>query len=231
MSKILIRDEAIKLRLEGKTYGQIRRELGIPKTTLSGWLKNLPLDLSQQKLLIENKQLSRDLAKEKYRLTRKSQQNARLKSILEYQMKELLPLSGRELFLAGVFLYWGEGEKTHGTVSISNSDPKLIKFALYWMKESLKISQNRIKVRLSLYKDMNINESILYWSKTLSLPVEQFRKSYIKKTNREGLTYKSHGHGTCRLYIGDVYASESIAMAVKAISEHYGEISDLFWYN
>lgn len=231
MSKILIREQAIKSRLAGKTYGQIRRELGIPKSTLSGWLKNLSLDISQQKLLSENKQLSRDLAKEKYRDTRKNQRLARLRKILEYQTKELLPLSPKELFLAGAFLYWGEGEKTHGVISISNANPKVIRFALHWMVESLKIPKNQIKARLQLYKDMNIEESISRWSMFLDLPQTQFRKTYVKKTNREGLTYKSFGYGTCRLYIGNVYQSESVAMSIKAVSDHYGEISDLFWYN
>ena len=231
MSKILLREQAIKLRLNGNTFGQIRRELGVAKSTLSGWLKNLSLSEEQILLLTKNKSLSRDLAIEKYRITRTNQRLNRIKKVFIEQKKTLLPLSKRELFLAGLFLYWGEGGKHRGTVSISNTDPKVIKFALFWMTKILEIPVSKIKVGLHLYKDMDIEESINYWSIMLGLPREQFNKPYIKNSNREGLTYKSFGHGTCNLYHGSVPLSDKIAMSIKAISDKYGVKSDIFWYN
>lgn len=78
---------------------------------------------------------------------------------------------------------------------------------------------------------MDIREAVKFWSKTLGIPENQFRKPYIKKTNREGTTYKSFGHGTCRLYAGSVSLSEKIAMTIKEISDRYGAKSEIFWYN
>ncbi len=231
MSKILLREEAIKLRIKGYTYGQIKRELNLAKSTLSDWLRNLPLNKEQLELLSKNRERSRDLAREKYIATRKNQKLVRLKQILNQQNNFLLPLSKKELFLCGLFLYWGEGEKRHGIISISNTDPRVIKFALYWMITSLKISKNKIRINLHLYKDMSIDESIYFWSSILDIPKTQFNKPYIKKTNREGLTYKSFGHGTCKLYAGSVALSEKIAMSIKSISDRYGAKNDLFWYN
>lgn len=231
MSKILLREQAIKLRIKGYTYGQIKRELDLAKSTLSGWLRNLPLNKEQLELLSKNRERSRDLAREKYITTRKNQRLARLKQVLKQQNNSLLPLSEKELFLCGLFLYWGEGEKRHGVISISNTDPKVIKFALYWMTYSLKIPKDKIRINLHLYKDMNRDESTIFWSNTLNVSTTQFNKPYIKKTNREGLTYKSFGHGTCKLYAGSVLLSEKIAMSIKAISDKYGAKSELFWYN
>lgn len=231
MARILFREQAIKLRLQGYTYGQIKRELGLPKSTLSDWLRNLPLNKKQFKLLLKSRGHSRDLAREKYIETRKKQRLTRLKEVFDEQSRNLLPLSEKELFLTGLFLYWGEGDKKHGRVTISNTDPRVVKFALYWMTHSLKIPRGKIRVNLHLYKDMNIEESISFWVETLNIPRQQFNKPYIKKTNREGLTYKSFGHGTCKLYAGSVALSEKIAMAIKAISDRYGAKDSLFWYN
>ena len=231
MAKTALREKAIQLRLQGKTYGQIKRELGLAKSTLSDWLRNLPLDQEQIKLLAKNKELAKDIRIEIFRTTFKNKRLKKLKSVLEKQSKELLPLSKKELFLAGIFLYWGEGDKKHGRISISNTDPRVVKFSLYWMIKILKIPKNVIKANLHLYKDMNVQEAIEFWSQELNLPKEQFRKPYIKKTNREGLTYKSFGHGTCRLYAGSVQLSEQVAMSIKAISDYYGEKDDIFWYN
>lgn len=231
MAKILLREQAIKLRIQGYTYGQIKRELKLSKSTLSGWLRNLPLDEKQLELLVKNRERAKDLAIERYIETRKNQKLTRLKLVFDKQCEMLLPLSEKELFLCGLFLYWGEGDKMHGRISISNTDPKVVKFALYWMTDSLKIPREKIKINLHLYKDMSIGESINFWSNALDIPEKQFNKPYIKKTNREGLTYKSFGHGTCKLYAGSVLLSEKIAMSIKAISDQYGAKNDLFWYN
>lgn len=231
MSKILLREQAIQLRLKGNTYTQIQRSLGIAKGTLSNWLKNLPLSEEQSLLLTKNKNLSRDLAIEKYRTTRHSQRLDKLKRILSEQEKILFPLTEKELFVAGLFLYWGEGGKDRGQLTVSNTNPKVVKFALFWMTHILKIPVYKIKVALHLYKDMDIKKSIAYWSETLDLPKDQFNKPYIKKSNREGLTYKNFGYGTCKLYHGSVLLSDQIAMSIKAISDKYGVKSDIFWYN
>lgn len=231
MSKILLREQAIQLRLQGKTYGHIRKVLNVSKSTLSNWLKNLSLSEEQLTLLANNKNLSKDLAIEKYRTTRTNQRLERIKKILLEQEKALLPLSKRELFFAGLFLYWGEGGKLRGRVTISNSDPKVVKFALFWMTKVLNIPVEKIRARLHLYRDMDTESAITFWSSILALPKDQFGKPYIKHSNREELTYKSFGHGTCNLYHGNVVLSDKIAMSIKAISDKYGVKSDLFWYN
>ncbi len=231
VSKITLREEVIKFRQQGYTYAQIKKTLGVPKSTLSDWLRNLPLSKEQIEVLSKNIEHAKELGREKFREVFRNKRLDRLKHTLDKQIKDLLPLSDKELFLAGVFLYWGEGAKKHGLVSISNTDPRVVRFALYWMTELLKIPKEKIKINLHLYKDMSIEETISFWSAILDIPKDQFRKPYIKKTNREGLTYKSYGHGTCRLYAGSVQLSEKIAMSIKAISDYYGVKSDLFWYN
>lgn len=231
MSKILLREKAITLRSKGYTYSQIKSEVNVSKSTLSIWLRKLPLSVEQIEILSKNKEKSKELGREKFRATFQNKRLMRLKEVYKKQRTNLLPLSQKELFLSGLFLYWGEGEKTHGIISISNTDPRVIKFAIFWMVESLNIPEEKIKVQLHLYKDMNIEETINFWSTSLNIPKEQFYKPYIKKTNREGLTYKSFGHGTCKIIYSSVDLSEKIAMSIKAISEFYGEKSDLFWYN
>lgn len=227
MAKILERKTALELRATGKSYSQIRKELGVSKSTLSYWLRNHPLNKEQLVLLRDWNQVRI----EKFRQTMKSKREKRWEIVLEEQKRTLLPLSERELFLAGLFLYWGEGAKTRGHVSISNTDPKILKFALYWLVEILNIPKERIRIGLHLYKDMSVSEEIKYWSRVLGISKSQFNKPYIKKSNRVGLSYKGFGHGTCNLVCCSVELSEKIAMSIKAVSDYYGEKSDLFWYN
>lgn len=231
MANRTLRAEAIKLRLQGYTYSQIKGELKLAKGTLSNWLKNLPLSENTIKLLSKNKEISEDIRIEKFRQTARNKWINRLSKVLETQRKEVLPLSEQELFLAGVCLYWGEGSKQRNIVAISNTDPRIIKFVFYWMTVILKVPKDKLQVRLHLYSDMDVKVEVRFWSQVLSIPENQFRRPYIKKTTREGLTYKSFGHGTCNLICFSVTLSEKIAMTIKAISETYGAKSDLFWYN
>lgn len=231
MANKILRLEAIRLRLKGYTYGQIKRELNLAKSTLSDWLKDLPLSEDALKRLSKNRETSRDLRIERFRQTFRDKWISRLSKVLENQTKELLPLTDKELFLAGVFLYWGEGSKQRNVVSISNTDPRVMKFALYWITNILKLSREKVYIRLHLYSDMDIKRETNFWSETLDIPKNQFKPAYIKKTTREGLTYKSFGHGTCNLICFSVTLSEKIAMTIKAISDKYGAKSEIFWYN
>ena len=65
MTRIIDRRKAIRLRKEGMTYGDIRRELRVAKSTLSDWLKDYPLNNNQLTLLERTKNRNRALAIEK----------------------------------------------------------------------------------------------------------------------------------------------------------------------
>lgn len=233
MAHKALRTKAIKLRLKGYTYGQIKRELNLDlaKSTLSDWLRNLSLSEEQLRLLSKNRDNSRDIRIERFRQTAKKKRTLRLTNIFNEQKKELLPLSEKELLIAGLFLYWGEGNKQRGRVAISNTDPRVIQFALFWMDKALKVPKEKIRILLHLYSDMNIQEETNFWSRMLEIPLERFTKPYIKNTTRQSLSYKSFGHGTCNLVCCDSALAEKIAMSIKAIAEYCGAKNEVFWYN
>lgn len=48
---------ALALRLEGKTYGEIRKNFRIPKSTLSGWFSTLKINNKARKILESKKRV------------------------------------------------------------------------------------------------------------------------------------------------------------------------------
>jgi transposase-like protein len=222
MAHLLLRQQAIKLREQGKTYSEIRRELKVAKSTLSDWLTNYPLTSIQLTLLNKSISKNRDLAREKYRVTMRLRREARLKKTYKEQRNKLLPLSKRELLIAGLFLYWGEGDKyMKGAVGVSNSNPKIIKFALFWLIKILRVPREKIRIKLHLYNDMDIVNEIKYWRDYLKVPNSQFVNPYIKNSTRTGLTYKSFGHGTCNLLVLDTSLKERVMIGIEAIADFY----------
>ena len=216
MANVLLHQKALALRKLGKSYGQIKNELGVGKSTLSGWLREHPLSDEQVRFLRDG-----EVRIEKYRQTMRLKRERKLHGYYKEAKGAVLPLSKRELFLSGLFLYWGEGGKTErGTISISNTDPSVLKFTLYWMREALDIPKEKIKALLHLYDDMVIEEAVEFWSKTLNMPRSQFSKPYIKKSKRSDLDEKGYGHGTCMLRVCSTEIKDRTLMAIKAIADY-----------
>lgn len=218
MAHIEKRRQAITLRMEGKSYSQIKSELKVSKSTLSIWLRELPLSADRMKELRDNSQIRI----EKYRNTMKQKHSKRLTEYYDEQKEKWIPLSNRELFIAGLFLYWGEGNKANkGIVSLNNTDPMLVKFGLYWFLKSLKVPRNKVQVFLHLYDDMDIEKELKFWREELNMPMKNFSKPYIKKSIRSNLDQKGFGHGTCGVRVFDTKIKERIIMGLKAISDAY----------
>lgn len=210
--------KALDLRKQGKSYSQIKKELGISKSTLSVWLRAYPLSKEQLKLL---RGVS-EVRVERFRETMRSKRAERTNLYYEEAKKMLGAFSEHELFIAGLFLYWGEGNKaSRSTLGVYNNDPSVIKFALLWYTEALSIPKSKISVYLHLYSDMDIPKEITYWENTLSLPNSSFRKPYIKESTRVGIDHKGFGHGTCGLVIHDTVIKEKVLMALKVITDLY----------
>jgi hypothetical protein len=162
------------------------------------------------------------VAAEKNRLTKQKKHDKRLNDIYQIEKTRWKFLTRKELELAGIFLYWGEGAKyTNGPISLNNTDPKVLKFTLYWLTHALQIPKAKIQVFLHLYNDMNIKKEMEYWSKELRMPLAQFAKPFIKESSRVNLTHKGFGHGTCGVRVSNILQKEKIMMAIKAISDYY----------
>lgn len=221
MSLKVEKEKARKMRAQGKSYSEIKEVLKVSKSSLSLWLQDMPLSDKQMRAL-------RDFNPrriESYRRTMELKRQTRLSIAYEKAKKDIGNLTKRELFLAGLFLYWGEGTKaSRGRVSFSNTNPAMIKFFLKWLI-SVGIDPLKLKVRLHLYTDMDVKKETIFWSKELGLSIIQFSPAYIKSSTLSGLTYKNgYGHGTCNLNFDNVPFWEYVMMSLKRIMEVSGDI-------
>lgn len=219
MARIQERGQAIHLRLQGRSYSEIKNVLSVSKGTLHYWLRDYPLSKEQVRALrdwnprrIEN-----------FRKTMQRKRTARQERMYERVKQELGRLNKRELFVAGFFLYWGEGFKTgDAQIGFANTDPAMVMCFIKWL-EVLGVPKSALTVHLHLYSDMDIEKYESFWAKVLDIPRSQFRKSYIKDSKRETIKYKGRfGFGTCsiRCYGRDI--ADYVLMGVKRISDITG---------
>jgi hypothetical protein len=214
MARKIDKVKAVKMRLEGRSYSSIKEELGISKSTLSGWLSKYPLSQDRiRELRDKNPQRI-----EKYINTMKVKREEKFQRATDRIQKDINKISNRDLFVAGFFLYWAEGGKTgSGTLTFANTDPEMIKVFVRWL-DLLGVSKDRLKIKLHLYKDMNIYKEIKFWSKKLAVDRSQFSKSYVKDSLFAELTYKNgFGHGTCNVILHDANMQRYILMGIRYI--------------
>lgn len=218
MTRFLDRERARKLRAKGKSYSQIKSVLGVGKGTLSAWLEDMPLSTEQIREL-------RDLNPrriENFRKTMQRKRESRLAVAYDRARNDIGRLSRREVFIAGFYLYWAEGTKTHkGNIGITNTDPAVIRVFLNWAS-IVKIPREKMYVRLHLYADMDAEKEICYWAQELNFSRAQFRSPHVKKSLLTGLTYKNgFGHGTCNLRFENMAMWEYITGALKYLHESH----------
>jgi hypothetical protein len=222
MARVLEHREALRLRKEGKSYSQIKTALGISKSTLSDWLHKYPLTREQINSLrsLSEKRI------ERYSNTMRRKREERHRLYYTQEKEKWFPFSERELFIAGLFLYWGEGNKAdRNVVSVSNTDPSVIKFAINWIINCLYISRSFVRIQLHLYSDMDINEETDYWARQLDLNKNQFCRPYIKESKKTSLDQKGlFGHGTCNIRVCKTEIKERILMDLKAVSDIYSRV-------
>lgn len=216
MAKFKEREIALQLRDREKlSYSQIKERLKVSKSTLSYWLRNYPLSNER----INELRAWSEKRIERFRGTMQRKREARAATIYVQQKKELLPLTKKEMFIAGLFLYAGEGAKSRGTeVALSNTNPLIIQFFVYWITRICGVPKKRLKVKLHLYRDMDIVRERCFWMKLLGLGEKQFKKPYIKASSKDRISYRGgFGHGTCNIIVSNVPLFEKIMMSIKVV--------------
>ena len=194
------RSKAEQLRRSGKSYKEIRSKLGIPIATLSDWFRNAPWSIEiknklagEQSLANPNKlQLMVAATKKKFA---RLHEEYRLEAINEFSL-----LKNNPLFIAGVMLYWGEGDKivNNSAIRLSNSEPGMIRTFYVFLVNALKIPKEKIAFHLILYPDLIDAVQKNFWSQATGLPLSQFRKSVFIK-GRHPTRRLSYGVGLIRV--------------------------------
>lgn len=125
------------------------------------------------------------------RRTRGNTNNIRFERLPQsFQIKSRLSGAERELFVAGIMLYWAEGAKRGTGVDFANSDSDMIKIFLRFLRQILQVDRKRLRVYLYRYANQDINTLKHYWGKITRIPIAQFTRPYIredfkKKNGRE----------------------------------------------
>lgn len=186
MAKPNLKKKAILLRKKGLSYKEILQQLPVAKSTLSCWLRNVPLSKRHQQRLDEsnlrNRQTARALGtsavKEKYRKRREG-----LLRDADEQFGRLR-MDQSSLALVGTALYWAEGSKGRNTFRFCNSDPEMVLLFMRWLRETLGVPDDLLSASINAYlnyEGTTYDDIREYWSDLTGIPEDRFGKPTLHR--------------------------------------------------
>ncbi len=199
------RKKVHQMRLRGMSLDQICIETKVPRTTVMSWIANLTLS-NEQILALKKRTL--DALQEGRIRTQGLKKKERLEK--EYDLllkgeKEIGQLGKREIFIAGIALYWAEGfkNKHEHRLGFCNSDPNMVRFYLHWLEKVLGVKKDDMIARLTLnasYKE-KAGDIEKYWSELTGIPSRQFTKAFYQNTKWKKQFDNENYFGVLRIHV------------------------------
>lgn len=197
--KKIEKEQAIKLRYEGRSLNEICLSLGVAKSSVSLWVRDIQLTDEQKKHLTQ-KGFYRE-AVEKRRLSRLSSEEAKRQLIISSAQKSIKKITKKQLWLMGVMLYWAEGGKTQRAVRFSNGDPEMIKIMMIFFREICEVPEAKFRGYIHIHPHLDYKKAEKYWSSISGIPLTQFFKTYRKPNKSSQSKKDSLPYGTFDIYV------------------------------
>jgi transposase-like protein len=217
-----VQQKARQMRLQGATFREVIKELGVPKSTLSLWVQDIPhpnhIAFTNQKEWLTH---IREFANQAKRQKREEQIN----EIVHKMQKEvatwnfLQSLEAKKALLS--VLYWAEGQKLPektAPVKFANTDPKLVLLFVTLLKNCYTIDPKKIKVMLYLHWYHKTKEVKQFWKDLLEIDESQFRKVYHKKRSKTK-RYRKNFMGICFVIYQSVHLRHEIVATDLAVQQ------------
>lgn len=182
MAKPKEKIEARKLRKQGESIKAIAKRLKVSPSTASLWCRDIKLSPTQIKALEKKAKDPHYGRRLEYALSQQKKRIEKTKRLKRQGVREVGDLTKRELFLAGIALYWAEGFKKDSQAGFASSDPNMIKFFLKWLNESCgyKTQDLIFRVTINASHAHRVKEIENYWSEITRIPGAYFQKPFYQ---------------------------------------------------
>jgi len=194
------------MRGKGISIIVIAKKLGVSKSTVSLWCRDIVLTDKQNQKLEKNKGIS---VKTGQRMGAEANKNKKLNVVQladTWSEKVVGKISKRELLLVATALYWSEGSKSEQSSGFRfiNSDPGMILFMKKFLKEYMDIQDEDLicSIQINKVHEPRIGKVLSFWINLLHLQDKQFRKPYFITTKSQKV-YENYDdyYGICKLMV------------------------------
>lgn len=201
-----LRAKAVELRSNHQlSLDEIVERLGLPRTPVYYWIKDIPLGRSQRLNHL--------------RASEVNQENARKKREDAYQqgITELPELLREPTFRDFVVLYMAEGlRRDRNAVSLVNTNPIIVKIAHIWLS---KLSRNKVDCVVQIHADHEPETVRDFWANALSISKTTINIAVKSNSGQlAGRQWRSI-HGVCTVRSSDTYLRARLQAWMDKIQE------------
>ncbi len=174
------KEKAIALRKKGLSYKEILKEVVVAKSSLSLWLKDLPLTKDEKQVLKKRKDSNISLGRIRSAAQNRKNRQDREQIFLVEAKNAFNKYEDEPLFHSGIALYWAEGAKRSDMFLFMNSDVEMIETMLLWLEKYTEYRRSEIGFRLFLHEPFLHDTWETWWAKKLNVQLTQFKKTIVK---------------------------------------------------
>ncbi|MFD9948009.1 helix-turn-helix domain-containing protein [Nonomuraea sp. NPDC059023] len=179
-----LHERARELRAQGRTYPEIAAELGVSKSSVSLWVRDLP---REGRLSYAESRRRNDEGRRRYWAEEGARRRAEREDVRQRAQDEIGVLSDREILIAGAIAYWCEGAKNKphradNHVTFINSDPGLVLLFIRFLQVA-GVPLERLYFRVHIHETADIEAAERYWLEVTGADRSQFRKTTLKRHN------------------------------------------------
>src|SRR5262249_36721828 len=193
-----LRAAARQFRDQGLAYNEIAARLGVSKSSISLWVRDMP---RPERLSYEASRQRQAAGVAAYWADERQRREEAKLAVSRAAAQELGQLTSREILIAGAIAYWCEGAKNKpyrrsDRISFINRDPKMIKFFLRFL-ETAGVTSDQLIFRVSIHETADLAAAERFWHETIDIDDAQFNRAVIKRhrprTNRKNISTDYHG--------------------------------------
>jgi transposase len=199
-----LHEKARDLRSRGYTYVEIAAELGVSKSSVSLWTRDLP---RVGRISYEETRKRNAKGVSRYWQAEGLRREARRQAVSAAAADEISLLSEREILIAGAVAYWCEGTKSKSyrrddRVIFVNSDAGLIRFFLRFLATA-GITRDRIVCCVHIHETADAAKAQEFWQDATGIDSGQFRRPCIKRHNPKTVRKNTGAsyHGCLVVYV------------------------------
>jgi len=165
--KVEAQEKAREMRAAGRTLLDIATVLGVSKSSVSVWVRDVPFDAKPRRASAHRRPHPQHVAK-----------LAEIEACDRLGTARIGMLSDEAFLAAGAALYAGEGSKRDGKVTFANTSPDMMSFFCSWLRRFFAIDESRIRARVYLHHGLDLDAAEQFWSQVTGVPRSQFTRAY-----------------------------------------------------
>jgi len=209
-----LRERARELRVQGLDYEEIAGAVGVSKSSVSLWVRDLPIP---ERLSYEECRRRAAEGAHRYWAAERPVRAAARAATCAAAAAQIGPLTDREILMAGAIAYWCEGGKIKpyqrsDRVIFTNSDPGLIRFFLRFL-DVTGTPQTSVRFRVYIHEKADVAAAQQFWLDVTGASIDQFATPALKR----------HNPKTIRKNTGDEYHG-CLRVDVRRSSDLYRRI-------